>query len=602
MDMDCKTTADLITRSLSGNASPQDSAQLRGHLAACPACAELERGLSATWSLMGSLPVVASRMSAPAVARPFVLRRPIWAVAAAAAAIFVIAAIALSLRPAPAPVAPQAPIAQQPGLLPDPEKRDQPKESVTVQEPQTPIEKPQAPVAPVPVIPETKTVVAPEAPAPKPATPEIPERKDPVAKPTLSEARPDTRPEVKPPVPAPLPAPAALPVVAMVSRVDGEVVSISGAGRVPVKAGQKLTATESLETAKGGQAELLFDDGTRVILESDSLADSFQSEGGKSLTLKRGFLRARIAKQPAGEPMIFLTSTAEARVLGTRLSLSVTPTSTRLEVREGKVRITRKDDNASVEVSADHFVVAGKGQAMTPKLMPAKLALHETFDLPRWGGGWIQGGEANLGIRLATENGSLSVKTLQKPTQDLGGGKMPTDAAELARKTLQNVNNVASLSRKDWPRSAWLETRQPFAFSNEAPIRIRIRDWNSHHDPDRIVWTALNHGVAGQGLSLERRGDSLQLWVEGAAAPVWKKDTAGPQEWETVELWVAKDLVVVRRNDETLYSGPNPLKIKAAVLSLGTNAKMELAQDEEVRFDDVDVFLTTRAELDEVAR
>jgi len=598
MDMDCNTTADLITRSLSGNASTQDDAQLRGHLAACPACAELERGLSATWSLMGRLPALASRMPAPAVARPFVLRRPVWAVAAAAAAIFVIAAVAVSLRPTPAPVAPQAPVAQQPGVLPNPEKREQPKESVAVQEPQTPIEKPQAPVAPVPVVPETKTVVAPEAPAPKPVTPETPERKDPVAKPTL----PETRPEEKPVVPAPLPAPAALPVVAMVSRVEGDVVSITGAGRVAVKAGQKLTASESLETAKGGQAELLFDDGTRVILEADSLADSFQSDGGKSLTLKRGLLRARIAKQPAGEPMLFLTSTAEARVLGTRLSLSVTPTSTRLEVREGKVRFTRKDDNASVDVSADHFVVAGKGQAMTPKLMPAKLALHETFDQPRWGGGWVQGGEANLGIRLATENGSLSVKTLQKPTQDLSGGKMPSDTAELARKTLQNVNNVASLSRKDWPRSAWLETRQAFAFSNEAPIRIRIRDWNSHHDPDRIVWTALNHGVAGQGLSLERRGDSLQLWVEGAAAPVWKKDTAAPQEWESVELWVAKDQVVVRRNDETLYSGPNPLKIKAAVLSLGTNAKMELAQDEEVRFDDVDVFLTTRAELDEVAR
>jgi len=280
----------------------------------------------------------------------------------------------------------------------------------------------------------------------------------------------------------------------------------------------------------------------------------------------------------------------------------VTPTSTRLEVHEGKVRMTRKDDNASVDVSSDHFVVAGKGLPLTPKPIPARVALHETFDLPRWGGGWLQGGESNLGIRMATENGSLSIKALQKPTQDLGGGKMPSDTAELARKALQGVNNVASLSRKDWPRSAWLETRQSFAIGNEAPLRIRFRDWNSHHDPDRIVWMALNHGAAGQGLSLERRGESLQLWVEGAAVAVWKKDVAGPQEWETVELWISKDVVVVRRNDETLYSGANPLKAKAATLSLGTNAKMELSQDEEARFDDVDVFLTAKAELDEVAR
>jgi ferric-dicitrate binding protein FerR (iron transport regulator) len=596
MDMDCRTSADLIARSLSGNASAQDVAQLRGHLDSCPACADLERGLSATWSLMGRLPVAASKSSVPVVPRLFARRRLVWALVAAAAAVLVVAAIAHSLRTPPASVAPQDPVAQQaPEALPT-EGR---KESVTVQETPVPAEKPvvPAPPAPSPAVPETKTVLVPESPAPKPLTPESPERQDSVAKPAPAETRPEEKRVVTPP------APVALPVVATVGHVEGDVWGLTGSLRGAVKPGQKLTGADAIETAKGGQVEVLFDDGTRVVLESDSLADSFQAEGGKRLMLKRGLLRARIAKQPAGEPMVFLTATAEARVLGTRLSLSVTPTSTRLEVREGKVRITRREDNVSVEVSADHFVVAaGKGQSMAPKPIPAKVALHETFDLPRWGGGWLQGGEANLGIRLATENGSLSVKTLQKPTQDRGGGKMPSDAAELARKTLQNVNSVASLSRKDWPRSAWLETRQAFAFSNEVPLHIRIRDWNSHHDPDRIVWMALNHGVAGQGLSLERRGDSLQLWLEGANAPVWKKDAPAPQEWETVELWLSKDLVVLRRNDETLYAGTNPLKIKAATLSLGSNAKMELAQEEEVRFDDVDVFLTTKAELDEVAR
>ena len=83
---------------------------------------------------------------------------------------------------------------------------------------------------------------------------------------------------------------------------------------------------------------------------------------------------------------------------------------------------------------------------------------------------------------------------------------------------------------------------------------------------------------------------------------MWKKDAAAVQEWETVELWISKDQMVVRRNDQTLYTGPNPLKIKAGTVSLGLQAKLELAQDEEVRFDDVDVILTTRVELDEVAR
>ncbi len=603
MDMDCKTSTDLVTRSLSGNASAQDEALLRSHVAACPSCADLQRGLSATWALMGQLPAFASTSPVPALpSRTLVFRRPLWAVAAAAAAVFVIVAFAISTsKPAPAP---QAPVAVEP-----------PKSAPLVERPQEPLpqqvvapapkDQPQAPAptAPAPLIPETKTVAAPntpKAPAPKPATPETPDRKDVVVKP----ATPVTRPEDKPVTPIAPPAPAALPVLATIDRVEGDVFDLAGGARVAVKPGHKLTAAAALETApKNGLAVLLFDDGTRLLLEADTLVDTFQATGGKRVTLKRGVLSAQIAKQPAGEPMIFATATAEARVLGTRLTLSVTPMSTRLDVREGKVRMTRKDDGTSVDVTTEHYAVAGKGLAMTPKPMTGlRFAMRETFDRPRWGGGWSQGGEANLGMRLAVENGSFSLKALQKPGQDLGGGKMPSDAAELARKTLQNVNNVASLSRKDWPRSAWLETRQAFPFSNETPLRIRTRSWNSHDDADRIVWIALNHGVSGQGLSLERRGNSLHLWVEGAAAPVWKKDAGPVQEWETVELWLSKDQVAVRRNDETLYVGANPLKVKLAALSLGVNAKMELAQDEEVRFDDVDVLLTTRSEMDEVAR
>jgi len=214
----------------------------------------------------------------------------------------------------------------------------------------------------------------------------------------------------------------------------------------------------------------------------------------------------------------------------------------------------------------------------------------------------VQGGETNLGIRLASENGSLSIKTLQKPAQDISASKMPNDAAELARKAVQGATTVAGLSKKEWPRAAWLETRQAFPFSNETPLKIRVREWSSHNDADRITWFALNKGVAGQGLSLERRGSILQLWVEGATAPVWRKDAGAVQEWETLELWISKDQVVVRLSEETLYTGANPLKVKAGTLSLGVHAKLELAQDEELRVDEVTVLLTTKAELDEVAR
>src|SRR6185369_12922769 len=98
-----------------------------------------------------------------------------------------------------------------------------------------------------------------------------------------------------------------------------------------------------------------------------------------------GALAAQVSRQPAGEPMVFMTPFADARVVGTRLSLSVNAASTRLEVREGKVKITRRDDNNSVEIGDGQFVQIGKGTSLTPKpLTTVRVALHETFDRPRW--------------------------------------------------------------------------------------------------------------------------------------------------------------------------------------------------------------------------
>jgi anti-sigma factor RsiW len=253
MDMDCNTSADLVTRSLSGNASAQDESVLRSHLAACPACAELHRRFSATWALMGRMPELTSQAPVPAIpARLSLLRRPLWAVAAVAAAALVIVALAFSLSKPASSGVPQAPLAVDPprnAPRVEPPKEPLPREVVAP----APNEKPEAP-APETKTPETKTVaapVAPEAPAPKPAAPEnrpeTPERKDVVAKPSAPENRPETRPEAK--SAEPVPAPAALPVLATLDRVEGDVFDLAGGTRVAVKAGYKITAYAALEPA-----------------------------------------------------------------------------------------------------------------------------------------------------------------------------------------------------------------------------------------------------------------------------------------------------------------------------------------------------------------
>lgn len=595
--MDCKTTADLATRVVSGNATAQDAAQLRSHVAGCPACADLERRLLRTWELMGQLPAVVSRKPVPAAPRKAV--RPLWKIVAAAAAVLVVSAVAFSLRKPEPPAAPSAPVAVQP----TPEE-PRPDEETRVQSVLTKIDIEKTVAAPTPAVPapepttpEPKPIVGTPVPEPRKPEPAAPERKEDVVKTTPAPTRPEEKPVV-----APAPVEPVLPAIATLDRVEGDVFALSAGKRTAVQSGHKLVSGDALETSgKTGQAVVEFSDGTRLVLGADTLVDSIRLAEGKRVSLKQGVLAAQISRQPAGEPMIFLTAHAEARVVGTRLTLSATAASTRLEVREGKVKATRKDDGQSAEVGAGQFLQIAKGISMTPKpVTTLRVALHETFDR-RWNGTWQQGGDGNAGIKMAAEGGSLSIKAVQKVPQDLASTNKLSGDADLARK-VAGANALTSLPRKDWPRAAWIESRQAFGFSNEAPMRVRTRTWNSHNDPDRITWVAINRGVSGQGLVLERRGPLLQLWVDGAAAPVWKKDVAAVQEWETLELWVSKDQMIVRRNQETLFVGANPLKVKGGTLSLGVHSKLELAQDEEVRFDDVDVLLTTRAEFDEVSR
>src|SRR6185503_9479207 len=330
----------------------------------------------------------------------------------------------------------------------------------------------------------------------------------------------------------PAPVEAAVPVIAALDRVEGDVFALVAGKRTPVQSGHKLVSGDALETSgKTGQAVVEFPDGTRLVLGADTVVDSIRIAEGKRVSLKQGVLAAQISKQPAGEPMMFLTANAEARVVGTRLTLSATAASTRLEVREGKVKVTRKDDGQSIDVGAGQFVQVAKGISLTPKpVTTLRVALHETFER-RWNGVWQQGGDTNVGVKMAVESGSLSVKTVQKIPQDVASTKLSGADADLARK-VAGASALTSLPKKEWPRAAWLETRQAFGFSNEAPLRVRTRTWNSHNDPDRIAWCALNRGVSGQGLVLERRGALLQLWVDGANAPLWKKEVAAVQEWE----------------------------------------------------------------------
>lgn len=91
---------------------------------------------------------------------------------------------------------------------------------------------------------------------------------------------------------------------------------------------------------------------------------------GKHLVLESGVLTVKAAKQPANAPMIVITPQGDAEIVGTQFVLTVTAISTKLDVTEGVVRLTRAADNASVDVSADQTATVDSGELKAVPLSP----------------------------------------------------------------------------------------------------------------------------------------------------------------------------------------------------------------------------------------
>ncbi len=156
-------------------------------------------------------------------------------------------------------------------------------------------------------------------------------------------ARPGHQRQEPPPVPASAvaskepSAPALGPVLATLSAIEG---GIDGplAGS---PAGAAIHAGERLTTRGDGRARIALADGTSIMLAPGSSL-SLALDNLVQVQLDRGQLAAEVAKQAPGHPLIFLTPDARAEVVGTQLSLAVTPGGSRLTVEEGLVRLSMR--------------------------------------------------------------------------------------------------------------------------------------------------------------------------------------------------------------------------------------------------------------------
>lgn len=343
---------ELVAAHLDGTLTAEQRAGLNRLLGTdADACARFARAMRQETLVGEILRDARSAKEAQPATRRRPVRRPAapsswsfapWA-AAAAAAFLVILGVAIASRPAP--TAPGRVAKREPAPVAEP--------------------RPEAPPAPRP------------EPRPEPATP----RPEPAPLPPAPTPLPTPAPRPEPvpvPVPAPVPTPEPKPAPAptavallTVQSVEGDVFIVGEAGRVRAGAADAIVAGQGLESA-AGRAGLAYADGTRIDLAAGTKVRSFSERGGKQIDLAQGVLSADVSKQPAGRPMIVVTPHGEARVVGTALRLVVSAESTRLEVREGKVRLSR--EGKSVDVAAGFYAVAAAELSKT-RALPANRPL-----------------------------------------------------------------------------------------------------------------------------------------------------------------------------------------------------------------------------------
>ncbi|HEV3028123.1 MAG TPA: FecR domain-containing protein [Planctomycetota bacterium] len=162
-------------------------------------------------------------------------------------------------------------------------------------------------------------------------------------------------------------------IAVTIEKADGRVTLLAGDQRTVVAVPRILLPGEGVETAvKNGSAVLTFADRTQVHLGSGTVIREVVEQGGKRLVVVRGRVTATVAKQPADQPFVLSTPHGEAKVVGTTLRLTVDPSGTRLEVTEGKVRLSRLDGK-SVDVPSGHCAVAAAGLELASRPMLDRL-------------------------------------------------------------------------------------------------------------------------------------------------------------------------------------------------------------------------------------
>jgi ferric-dicitrate binding protein FerR (iron transport regulator) len=136
--------------------------------------------------------------------------------------------------------------------------------------------------------------------------------------------------------------------------------------------------TANVADLPGAVATIEYRDATRLVLGPKSRASfALDDRGGKRVTLFDGTITAQVSKQTASAPMIVHTPHAVLTVVGTAFVVLAGTEQTRLQVKEGLVRMERADGSDAVEVGAGQSAVFMPG-TIRPPAVPADFPLAKS--------------------------------------------------------------------------------------------------------------------------------------------------------------------------------------------------------------------------------
>lgn len=206
-------------------------------------------------------------------------------------------------------------------------------------------------------------------------------------------------------------APAQRVVIARVDSVNGQVLIGDRFGSGPrraIRGKSDLRSDDVLKTVgTEGFAVVRFDDGSIIAVAGETELTCSVVDSQKLLRVDGGDIMAQVAPQPE-KPMVIETPTAEAKVVGTRLSLFASIALTELAVLEGHVQLRRLLDNQTIEVKKGQCAVASETTDLVAEpIGPVASVWEEGFE-EAWPRRWRSGHWIHYGLPPGSKGGVLA--------------------------------------------------------------------------------------------------------------------------------------------------------------------------------------------------